>query len=468
VAGGALLPAGAARAANLIANPGFETAGSTGTVFTDTLPDLAAWQITSGNFTLAAGSLTSQGMGPSTDAAVVRNSQDYQDGTLSMTVVPVTVAPQETGGLVVRYQDASNFYLCGLTKNSLIIQRRLAGTDTVIGSTSFTSAAGSSYTVSASAAGSSLTCKVTGPGGTSATATATDTSFTHGMIGIAAINSNPSQLRQTTFSQPATMTAAVPQSWSGLVRLAGRPGLIPDSVAPANSGSSYLQLFGGAGTFSAYAQQTPIAVTGGASYTISAAIRTDAVSGAAKVLVIEPGGTTTTLASVSGTTAWTVYAASFTTQPATTSVTVRLELDGSGRGSFDDLSLAITPSVSLSVSSSSVNFGGVDPLSSPFTLTRAATATVTSNSNWALSLQGAGNFSDGTGKTFPLSQLAWRVNGGASFAPVSTSAQAVTSGAPNTPAGTATPLDFQLQVTYADPVSSQPFNTTVTYTATTP
>ena len=51
---------------------------------------------------------------------------------------------------------------------------------------------------------------------------------------------------------------------------------------------------------------------------------------------------------------------------------------------------------------------------------------------------------------------------------MSTTSQAVISGAPNTPAGTATPLDFQLQVTYADPVSSQPFNTTVTYTATTP
>ena len=292
MAGGALLPAGAARAANLIANPGFETAGSTGTVFTDTLPDLAAWQITSGNFTLASGSLTSQGMGPSTDAAVVRNSQDYQDGTLSMTVVPVTVAPQETGGLIVRYQDASNFYLCGLTKNTLVIQRRLAGTDTVIGSSAYTSTAGSSYAVSAASSGSLLTCKVTGPGGTSATATATDTNFAQGMIGIAAINSNPSQLRQTKFTQPATMAAAVPQSWTGPLGLTGRPGLIPDRVAPANSGSAYLQLFGGAGTFSEYAQQASIAVAGGTSYTISAALRTDAVTGAAKVLVIEPGGTT--------------------------------------------------------------------------------------------------------------------------------------------------------------------------------
>jgi hypothetical protein len=468
VAGGVLLPAGAARAANLIANPGFETAGSTGTVFSDTLPDLAAWQITSGNFTLAGGSLTSQGFGPSTDAAVVRNSQDFQDGTLSMTMVAITVAPQETAGLIVRYQDPSNFYLCGLTKNTLLIQRRLAGTDTVIGSTGFTSAAGSSYAVSVTATGPSLTCKVTGPGGTSATATATDTSFAQGMIGIAAINSNPSQLRQTKFSQPATMAAVVPQSWTGPLGLAGRPGLIPDRVVPANSGSAYLQLFGGSGAFAEYAQQASIAVVGGTSYTISAALRTDAVSGSAKVLVIEPSGTTTTLASIAGTTAWTVYAATFTTQPATTSVTVRLQLNGSGRASFDDLSLTITPSVSLSVSSSSVDFGGVDPLSSPFTLNRAATATVTSNSDWALSLQGAGNFSDGTGKTFPLSQLGWRVNGGGAFAPVSTTSQAVMSGAPNIPVGTATPLDFQLQVTYVDPVSSQPFNTTVTYTATTP
>ena len=463
-----LLPAGAARAANLIANPDFETAGSNGTVFSDTLPDLAAWQITSGNFTLAGGSLTSQGFGPSTDAAVVRNSQDYQDGTLSMTMVAITVAPQETAGLIVRYQDPSNFYLCGLTKNTLLIQRRLAGTDTVIASTAFTSTAGSSYAVSATAAGSSLTCKVTGPGGTTATTTVTDTSFAQGMIGIAAINSNPSQLRQTKFTQPAAMTATVPQSWSGPLGLAGRPGLIPDRVAPANSGSAYMQLFGGSGTFSEYAQQAAIAVVGSSSYTISAVVRTDAVSGSAKVLVVEPGGTTTTLDSIAGTTAWTVYAATFTTQPATTSVTVRLQLNGSGRASFDDLSLAITPSVSLSVSSSSVDFGGVDPLSSPFTLNRAATATVTSNSDWALSLQGAGNFSDGTGKTLPLSRLGWRVNGGGVFAPVSTTSQAVTSGAPNTPAGTATPLDFQLQVTYADPVSSQPFNTTVTYTATTP
>ena len=175
-----------------------------------------------------------------------------------------------------------------------------------------------------------------------------------------------------------------------------------------------------------------------------------------------------TLASVSGTTAWTVYSTSFTTDAGTTSVTIRLQLDGSGRASFDGLSLSITPAVTLALSASSVDFGGVDPISSPFVLAPALTATVTSNTTWSLSLAGSGNFADGTGKTFPLAQLGWRLNGGTTYTAASTTAQTVTTGVATGSSGTANPIDFRLQVTYADPVSSQPFQTTLTYTATTP
>jgi hypothetical protein len=466
-AGVLLLPAAAAAAPNLIANPGFETAGSSATMFSDTLPDLNAWQVTAGNLTLAAGALTSQGSGSSTDIAVVRNSQDYQDGVFTVSTTPLTVAPQEAGGVLVRYSDTANFYLCGITKGSVVVQRRLAGTDSVIASTAYTSAVNSTYTLTATAAASQISCKVTGPGGT-ATATATDSSFGSGMIGVAAINSNPSQQRQMRFSLPS-MAAVAPQSWSGIGLLLGRAGMIADRIAPANSGSAYLQLFGGAGSFSGYSQQTSIAVLGGSRYTLSAAIRSDAVSGSAKVLAIEPDGTTTTLASVSGTTGWTVYSTSFTTQPATAALTVRLRLDGSGRASFDDLGLSVTPSVALSLSTGSVDFGGVDPISSPFVLSPALSATVTANSNWSLSFQGGGDFADGTGKTYPLARLGWRLTGsGSAYTAASTAAQAITSGAANSPAGTATPIDFQLQVTYADPVSSQPFQTTLTYIAATP
>ena len=264
------------------------------------------------------------------------------------------------------------------------------------------------------------------------------------------------------------MTAAVPQSWSALSALAGRPGLVPDQISP-NSGAAFLQLFGGSGTFSGSSQQTSIAVSPSSTYTLTAAIRTDAVTGSAKVLAIEPDGTTTTLGAVSGTTGWTVYSTSFTTRPATTSLTIRLQLDGSGRAGFDDIGLTVTPSVALTLSAASVDFGGVDPISSPFVLSPGLTATVTSNTTWALALAGSGDFTDGTGKTFPLAQLGWRLTGsGAGYVGASTTSQAVTSGVSNTPSGTATPIDLRLQVTYADPVSSQPFQTTLTYTATTP
>lgn len=160
--------------------------------------------------------------------------------------------------------------------------------------------------------------------------------------------------------------------------------MVPDRIAPANSGAAYLQLYGGAAGFSGYSQQATIPAVGSSTYTISAAIRSEAVS-VAKVIAIESGGTTTTLASVSGTTAWSVYSTTLTTQPGTTWITVRLRLDGSGRASFDDPSPTLSPFVTLGLSGASVDFGGVDPLSSPFDLTPALTATVTANQAWSLS-----------------------------------------------------------------------------------
>jgi hypothetical protein len=462
------VPPSASAAPNLIANPGFETSGSSATMFSDTLPDFTAWQTASGGFTLSGGALTSTGAGSSTDLAVVGNSQDYQDGTLTVRATPLAVTPQLVGGAVVRYRDAANFYVCGLTKNQVVVQRRLAGTDSVLASAVYAPVALTTYTITATVSGGQITCGFSN-GTATATVTATDTSFASGMIGVASINSNPSQVRQMQFAQPVTMTAAAPASWSGLGVLAGRPGMVADRIAAANSGAAYLQLFGGAGTFSGYSQQATIAAAGSSTYTLSAAIRSEAVSGGAKVIAIESGGTTTTLATVSGTTPWTVYSTTFTTQPGTTWITVRLRLDGSGRASFDDLSLSISPSVSLSLSAGSVDFGGVDPLSSPFDLTPALSATVSANLAWALSVLGTGNFADGTGKSYPLGRLGWRLNGSAAaYTPFSTTAQAVTAGAASTPTGIAVPIDFRLQVTYADPVSSQPFQTTLTYIATTP
>ena len=110
------------------------------------------------------------------------------------------MSPQLTGGVVVRYRDSANFYLCGITKNAVVVQRRLAGTDTVIGTANYNPASNSTYTLTATATGSSISCKAVGPGGVTATATATDASFASGMIGIGAVNSTPTQVRQMSFS----------------------------------------------------------------------------------------------------------------------------------------------------------------------------------------------------------------------------------------------------------------------------
>src|SRR5439155_11682101 len=133
---------------------------------------------------------------------------------------------------------------------------------------------------------------------------------------------------------------------------------------------------------------------------------------------------------------------------------------GCRRAGFACLSLSGLPVVSLSLTSGSVAFGCVGPLSSPVGLAPALSATTTANLAWALSVQGSGDFADGTGKSYPRSRLGWRLDGSAAaYAPFSTTAQAVTTGAANTPSGTGVPIDLRLQVTYADPVSSQPFQT---------
>ena len=94
---------------------------------------------------------------------------------------------------------------------------------------------------------------------------------------------------------------------------------------------------------------------------------------------------------------------------------------------------------------------------------------MTANTDWQLTVAGDGDFADGTGETFPLSRLEWRVNGsGATFAPFATAGAFVSSGAATPVTGTATPLDLRLQVTYQDSISPVPFQTGLTYIATTP
>jgi hypothetical protein len=459
----------ASAATNLVANPGFETQGAAQTVFSDTLPDGAAWRSVSGGFTYAGNAITSFGAAGTTDVAMVQYSQDWSDTTNTVTTTPLATSANLVGGPMLRWQSGVGFYGCGVRSGALVIQRRSSNTDTVLGSTNMTVHAGTAYRISFSATGSTLTCSAApAAGGGTTSLSRTDTALTSGADGTFAVN-DTNQTRQFRFTSPS-VTAAVPGGWSTIVPTAGRPGLVPDRVAAANTGAESLQLFGGDASFGGYAGQT-IAVTPSTTYLLEAAISTIALtSGTARVVVTEsPSGVTTTLRAVAGTTPWTVYTTSFTTRPDTTSVTVRPTVNGLGRGSFDDLFLGVAPQVSLALSSGAVEFGPVDPLSSPFTRPSALTATVASNVPWALTVAGSGDFGDGLGKTFPLDRLGWRLGGSTSaFTPLSTTAATVTSGNATTSSGVANPLDMQLTVTYADPISDNFFQTSLTYIALTP
>ena len=72
-----------------------------------------------------------------------------------------------------------------------------------------------------------------------------------------------------------------------------------------------------------------------------------------------------------------------------------------------------------------------------------------------MTVAGFGDFGDGLGKVFPLARLGWRLGGSTGvFTPLSTTATTVNSGGATSSSGAASPLDMQLIVTYADPISA--------------
>ena len=463
----------AAAATNLIANPGFETSGGQATVFSDSLPDLAAWTVPAGSFTVAGGVMTPATAG-GTDLAVVTGSADYSDGTFQALATPVTGKPGPYGGIVFRYRDPGDHYECAVSRTAVTLFRSVAGLAIPMAISALSVHPGTPVWLQAVATGSALNCRVLtdaggAPGTLQASAAASDGTYQSGMVGVFDTNLSGGGHQFLAFSAPR-MTASVPSAWTGIQMLAGRPGEVPDTVAPANSGNESMQIFGGSTSFDGDSQQAGIAAFGSATYTLQAAIRTEGVTGGrARVEVVEsPGGAVTTLGNVSGTSPWTVYSTTFTTQPGTTSVTVRTRLSGSGTANFDDLSLTVAPFVSLALSNSALDLGTVSPVGSPFTYPGAVTATVTSDSGWALQGAGGGNFNDGSGQSLPLSALAWSRAGWDAFTPFATAPFTIATGAATGVGGTAVSLDYRLTVTYADPSSARPYSALLTYVATTP
>ena len=473
LAAAVLSPVGALAATNLIQNPGFETDGTTTTMFTDqSIPDMQPYTVALGGATASGGSVVPTGAARSSDVVVVTGSNDYTDGTFQMQGTPVTLRTGLSGGIAFRYRDASDFYGCTVTSTRSSSSGALGGTDTVLKTSAMTVTAGLPGYLKATATGSSLTCAAYSSNGNAigtliTSVTATDTTYPSGAIGMYDTNTTATAGKMLTFEKPI-MTTTDPGSWNPMVITSGRPGELYNHLV-ASSGTDSLTLYSGGTTFDSHVDQAGIAVTGSTPYTISAQISTANLSTAAQaqVVVVEsPSNTSTILSNSLKNSGWTLNNFTFTTQASTKTVTIELRLVGAGEAGFDDLSLSLAPTVTLALSNSSVTLGTISPLTSPITLLSAVTATVVANAGWTLTGSGAGAFSDGTGHTIPLSELAWRRTGGTTFTPFTTTPATITTGAATT--GTTVPLDYRLTVGYSDPASTSPYSTTITYIATTP
>jgi hypothetical protein len=101
---------------------------------------------------------------------------------------------------VLRWTDGNNWYKAYIDGQNLVLQKKVAGTTTVVGTVPFAAAAGTAYTIHFRVVGSTLTANVwaaSGPEPSGWMITVTDTSLTSGYCG----------LRILTQSGTATITA---------------------------------------------------------------------------------------------------------------------------------------------------------------------------------------------------------------------------------------------------------------------
>jgi hypothetical protein len=90
-------------------------------------------------------------------------------------------------GDMLRWTNGNNWYKASLTGTKLLLQKRVAGTTTTLGTVSFAAAAGISYTIHFRVVGSTLTASAwpaSGPEPSGWMITATDSSLTSGYSGM--------------------------------------------------------------------------------------------------------------------------------------------------------------------------------------------------------------------------------------------------------------------------------------------
>jgi hypothetical protein len=105
-------------------------------------------------------------------------------------------------GAVLRWNDTNNWYKAYINGTTLVVQKKVNGTTTIIGSASFAATAGTSYTLRFRVVGTTLYAKVWQTGTTEPTnwlIMVTDTSFSSGFCGLRMLAQNGATASYTSF-----------------------------------------------------------------------------------------------------------------------------------------------------------------------------------------------------------------------------------------------------------------------------
>jgi hypothetical protein len=346
--------------APIVADGGFEAAGPTGApYFDDNLADPTAFQFSAGNGSVAGGVLTTSGTAgnPGFDAFTATNSDDLTDFTWVAAVRPSADSANLYAGLQFRFQNVNNYYawLINPGTNTVLLVENSGGNLNTLQSNGYATVANTWYWLRVVTAGNQITGSIApatgaggGPGAWTQFATHTDASpVVYGRVGMGNAVYGGAPI-PASFKGPS-LKGTYPSGWSagGIQQVAGRPGAMWDGRAgTAHAGTRSLQLFGADVTAIGYLSKSTLAVAGTTTHQVEGWIKTSALTSAANgasIVVIEsPSGVQTTLGGVTGTTAWTRYTGSFTTQANTTAVDVRVYLKGAGTANFDDIAVTAT------------------------------------------------------------------------------------------------------------------------------
>jgi len=105
-------------------------------------------------------------------------------------------------GAVLRWKDGNNWYKAYIDGSNLIIQKKVQGTTTILGTKAFTATAGTSYSLRFSISSTTLSAKVWQTGAAEPTnwmITVTDSSIQSGYCGLRILDANSAVATFTSF-----------------------------------------------------------------------------------------------------------------------------------------------------------------------------------------------------------------------------------------------------------------------------